>query len=191
MMKILKFNSLVILVATSAWITGCNKDSGEEVSEFVGNYVISKAETAEALTLETVEMGTLSINIGQDITESIQTALLSAVNCSSASKSYVELRKNYSMYMSCEGQNELNAGTWEEVDKTTLKLNMNSAAIPTSPTGIVLTVTDIVINSTGLKGTTSVPLPKEMIAGMIDPLTLDPSTADVVNVTFNLYFIKK
>ena len=68
------------------------------------------------------------------------------------------------MYMSCEFQNELNAGTWEEIDATTLKLNMNSTAIPSSPTGFVLTVTDIVKNATGLRGKTGVPIPKELIA---------------------------
>jgi len=191
MTKILKFSSLAILIASFALLTGCKKDSGEEVSAFVGNYVISQAKLSEPLSLETVEMATYVIPSGTDITQAIQTALLSAINCSSASKSYVELRKDYSMYMSCEKQNELNAGTWEELDKTTLKLNMNSAAIPSSPTGFVLTVTDLVKDALGLSGKTSVPLPKEMVAGMIAPLTLDAATPAVINVFFSIDFLKK
>jgi hypothetical protein len=97
------------------------------------------------------------------------------------------------LYLSCEGLTPLNAGTWEEVSATTLKLNMNSAAIPSSPTGFVLTVTDIVENASGLTGITSVPLPKAMIAGMIAPLqlTLSPSAPVVFIVKISIEFMKK
>jgi hypothetical protein len=190
-MKILKFYFLFALIVSVAMFSGCNDDDDGTVSGYVGNYVISNAETAEAFTVTTVQVGTVPVPAGTNITVAIQTALLSAVNCTSADKSYVELRNDYSMYMSCEFQNELNAGTWEEVDATTLKLNMNNTAIPTSPTGFVLTVTDIVKNSTGLRGKTSVPVPKEMIAGMISPLTLDPSTPSVINIVFFIDFVKK
>jgi len=138
-MKILKFKILAILVASLALFSGCDNDSEEEVSPFVGNYTISHAETAATITIKTVEMGTIPVPAGTDITQAIQTALLSSVDCSTADKSWVELRKDNSMYMSCEGTNELNAGTWEEIDSKTLKLNMNSAAIPTSESGFVLT----------------------------------------------------
>jgi hypothetical protein len=190
-MKILKFNFLFALIASVALISGCNDDDDGNVSGYVGNYVISNAATAEAFTVTTIQVGTIPVPAGTNITVAIQTALLSAVNCSSADKSYVELRNDFSIYMSCEFQNELNAGTWEEMDATTLKLNMNSTAIPTSPTGFVLTVTDIVKNATGMRGKTSVPVPKEMIAGMIAPLTLDPATPAVINIAFFIDFVKK
>ncbi|HWR99617.1 MAG TPA: hypothetical protein VN249_03325 [Prolixibacteraceae bacterium] len=108
-MKILKFKFLAILIAFVALGAGCSDDSEEEVSPYVGSFVISHAETAEILSIKTVEMGTIPVAVGTNITQAIQTALLSAVTCSSASKSYVELRKDFSMYLSCEGQNQLNA----------------------------------------------------------------------------------
>lgn len=190
-MKSLKFNLLLALMASVALISGCKDDNSSTVSEYVGNYTISNAELAEPLAITTVEMGAFNVPAGTNITLAIQTALLSSVSCSSASKSWVELRSDNSMYLSCEGANELNAGTWEEVDATTLKLNMNSAAIPSSPTGFVLTVTDIVKNGTTLRGKTSVPLPKEMVAAMVAPLTLAATTPAVLNAVFFIDFMKK
>jgi hypothetical protein len=191
-MKILKFKFLLALIVSVALVPGCNDDDDGNVSGYVGNYVISNAELAEAITVTTDQVGPVPVPAGTNITVAIQSALLSAVNCTSADKSYVELRNDYSMYMSCEFQNELNAGTWEELDATTLKLNMNSTAIPSSPTGFVLTVTDIVKNETGLRGKTGVPIPKEIIAGMLPPpLTLAASTPAVVNAVFFIDFVKK
>jgi hypothetical protein len=190
-MKILKFKFLAILLAFVALGAGCSDDSEEEVSPYVGNYVISHAEVAEVVSIKTVQMGTIPIPVGTDITQAIQTALLSAVTCSSASKSYVELRKDFSMYLSCEGQNPLNAGTWQEIDQTTLNLNMNNAAIPSSPTGFALAVTNIVQNATGLRGKTSVPIPKAMVAALVAPLTLDPTVPVVIPMSFFLDFARK
>ena len=138
-------------------------------------------------------MGDVPVPVGTNITVAIQTALLSAVNCSSADKSYVELREDFSMYLSCEGANELNAGTWEEVSVTSVKLNLNSTAIPSSPTGFVLTVTSVVEISGGLTGLTSVPLPKEMISNLIAPLqlTLSPTAPDIFIAVFSIEFIRK
>lgn len=161
------------------------------LERFVGNYVINNAALSAALSITTNELGTIPIPAGTDITQQIQASLLSQVNCSSADKSWVELRKDYSMYMSCEGTNELNAGTWQEMSATELKLNMNSAAIPSSPTGFVLNVTEIVQTGDKMTGKTTVPLPKEMIAAMIAPLTLTPTSPPVYMVTFSLEFLKK
>jgi hypothetical protein len=68
---------------------------------------------------------------------------------------------------------------------------MNSTAIPSSPSGFVLTVSDVVQSSTGISGKTSVPLPKEMIAAMLPGLTLDPSTPAVIMAVFTISFEKK
>jgi hypothetical protein len=181
----------MIILFTSVMITGCKDDDKEEVSPFVGNFVINSAELAQELMVSTVEMGDVPLAVGTDITQAIQTALLSSVSCSSPDKSYVELRKDFSMYISCEGNNAMNAGTWEEVSSSELILNMNNAAIPSSPTGFALTVTNIVTSATGLTGTTSVPIPKAMIAGMIAPLTLSASAPEVSIMTFTLEFVKK
>jgi len=54
-----------------------------------------------------------------------------------------------------------------------------------------LTVAEIVTSATGLRGKTSVPLPKEMVAVLVAPLTLDASTSPVMVVDFYLDFVKK
>ena len=192
-MKTSHIKLLIVLLALIVLGPGCKKDSGSKTSEFIGNYVINDAELKQAITVPTNEQGNVQIPVGTNITQLIQAALLSAVNCSSADKSYVELRADLSLYLSCEGLNPLNAGTWEEVSATSLKLNMNSTAIPSSPTGFVLTVTDIVTDQAGLTGITSVPLPKAMISGMIAPLqlTLSPSAPDIFIAKFSVEFIKK
>jgi len=190
-MKSMNFMWSAIIITSFLFIAGCNKDNDKDVSDFVGNYVISKAELSAVLVVPTVESGSFSIPVGTNITQVIQTALLSAVSCSSASKSYVELRENFSMYFSCEGANPLNTGTWEEVSASSLKLNMNSTAIP--PVGFVLTVTDIEKDATGLTGIATVPLPKEMIAVFLSSmqLTLDPSAVAVYMATISIEFTKK
>ena len=190
-MKILNFKYLIILFASLALFTGCADDDEEELSPFVGNYVISKAIVADAFSIPTNEMGTIPVSAGTDITAAIQAALLSSVTCSSADKSWIELREEGGMFMSCEGKNELNAGTWEELSPTELLLNMNNAAIPSSPTGFVLNMKNIVQSNNTMTGKTTVPLPKEMIAGMIAPLTLAATALPIYPVTFTLEFAKK
>ena len=190
-MRFLKFKILVVLIASLALVTGCDKDTEEEVSPFIGNFSINKAMLAEKLSIPTNGMGTIDVPIGTDITAPIQNALLSSVSCTSADKSWDELREDMSMYMSCQGSNALNAGTWEEVSATELKLNMNSAAIPTSPTGFVLNVTNITQSATGMTGKTTVPLPKAMVAVLVAPLTLAATAPEVFMVSFSLEFVKK
>jgi hypothetical protein len=194
-MKILKFKPLFVLILSFALFTGCGDDEEEKVSPFVGNFVISSAKVvAPSFTLYTTSttMPAIPVPEGTDITPAIQAALLSSVNCSSADKSWVELRKDNSIYMSCEGSNAINAGTWEEVDAKTLKLNMNSTAIPSSPTGFVLTVTDVVQGTTGWTGKTSVPMPKEMFAATLAGYGMTiAATPAVYVVPFSMDFVKK
>jgi len=191
-MKILKFKVLVILIAMVGLFAGCNDDTTEETSQFVGNYTITKAQVAETFTLSTVQGVPIPVPAGQDITAGIQNALLSSASCSSADKAWVELRADQSMYMSCEGQNAFNAGTWEEVDAKTLKLNMNNKAIPSSPAGYSLTVSDVVKTAAGMTGKTSVPMPKEMFAAGLAAfgMTIADSPAQYM-VTFSMSFTKK
>jgi hypothetical protein len=192
-MKYLKFMFLFVMVSSVVLFSSCGDDNEEEeVSTFVGNFVISKATVSAPTNLSTVQGIPVPIIVGMDITTTIQQALLSSVQCASADKSWVELRKDKSIYMSCEGKNAFNAGTWDEISVTEIKLNMNSAAIPSSPTGTSLTVTKIIKTSSGWKGTTSVPMPKEMFAEALaaSGLTIAP-TPPVYTVTFDLEFSKK
>lgn len=192
-MKIQKFKLLFSVFALFALINGCKKDTTAVVSPFVGNYTITNAAVAETFMLVTTTPGvTVPVPAGMDITQAIQNSLLSSASCSSADKSWVELRKDNSMYMSCEGANAFNAGTWEEVDATTLKLNMNSTAIPSSPSGYVLTVTNVVKSATGLSGKTSVPMPKEMFASALAAYGMTiADTPAVYLVSFSISFTKK
>lgn len=193
-MKTFNVNRVAIILALIISAAACKKDKNTG-SDFVGNYVIVNASLSEALTVPTVEMGNLPLPVGTAITPLIQSALLSAVTCSSPDKSYVELREDFSLYLSCETANPLNAGTWEEVSGTSIKLNLNSTAVPSSPVGLVLTVTDVVKNGTDLTGVTSVPLPKAMIAGLLAamqvPLTLAATAPDLFIAKFSIKFTQK
>ena len=189
-MKNLKFKVLAVLFASFALINGCKKDTTEVVSPFVGNYSITKAAVTEAFSLVTTMPGVaIPIPVGTPITQNIQTALLSSVSCSTADKSWVELRKDKSMYMSCEGSNAINAGTWQEVDATTLLLNMNSIAV--KPNGFALTVTNVVKTANGLTGKTSVPMPKEMFAAALPQGMTLAGTPALYIVAFSIDFTKK
>jgi hypothetical protein len=193
-MKLRNLKLLSVLLISFVFVASCGKDE-EKASLFVGDYVITEALVAETFTIPVTGIGNFPVPVGTPVTAAIQTALLSAVSCSSPDKTYVELREDFSLYMSCEGANPLNAGTWTEVSSTELRLNLNSTAIPSAPTGIALTVTDVEKSSGILTGLTSVPLPKAMIAGLltaINPaLTLDASAPDIFLVKFSLKFTEK
>jgi hypothetical protein len=193
-MKTLNFKLLMILLISLGFIPSCSKDE-KKVSPYVGNYVLDEALVAESFNVPITGLGDIPVAVGVPITEAVQTALLSAVSCTSADKTYVELRKDFSLYMSCEGADPLNAGTWTEVSSTELLLNLNSTAVPSAPAGIALPVTDVVINGNMLSGETSVPLPKLMVQAIltaINPaLILDPSAPDIFVIKISLSFIKK
>lgn len=195
-MKNFGLKYLVLLFFSFVLITGCSDDNDDsaEVSAFIGDYVISNASVSEEFDISIngpVGPIDFTVPVGMDITSAIQEALLSQIDCNSADKSYVELREDNSMYMSCAGENELNAGTWQEVSATELKLNMNAAAIPTSPTGFSLTVTDIVVAGANMSGFTSVPLPQDMVAALVAPATLAPGNPPIFMVSFSLTFVKQ
>lgn len=193
-MKFLKFSFFVGLILSLGLFTGCGDDEEPVVSPFVGNYIISKAVLTEALTIPIVEIPGIGSEIvlpaDYDITAAIQASLLNNVDCDSPDKSWIELREDKSMYMSCESANELNAGTWEEVSATELKLNMNSSAVP--PQGFVLNVTDIVQAGNSLSGKTSVPLPQAMITALLPQgINLAPDAPQIFMAYFSLDFTKK
>jgi len=127
----------------------------------------------------------------------IQTALLGAIDCVPES-SVIELREDFSLYLSCAtSMEELDAGTWEEQSETVIVLSMNSTAIPSSPTGIVLTISDVSLVSNVLTGTTTVPISKQMLAGIValmsqGALELDmEATPPAVPITFTIELAKQ
>jgi hypothetical protein len=193
-MKTLNLKFLSILFVSMTIIASCSEDKAK-VSLFVGDYVITEAAVAVSFDVPIAGLGDIPVPVGTPITAAIQSALLGAVSCSSADKTYVELREDFSLFMSCEGANPLNAGTWSEVTATDLLLNLNSAAVPSAPAGIALTVSNVVKSGGLLTGQTSVPLPKEMIAAMMTAInpafTLDASAPPVFLITFTLKFTQK
>lgn len=195
-MKKFSLKYLFLLLFSFVIITGCSKDddNGEEVSTFVGDYIISNASVSEEFDISiNGPLGPIDYTVPAEtnITSAIQESLLSQIECDSPENSYVELREDNSMYMSCAGENELNAGTWQVVSATELKLNMNAAAIPASPIGISLTLTDIVVVGSNMSGLTTVPLPPDMVEALLpDGITLAPGNL-FIEVSFSLTFVKQ
>jgi hypothetical protein len=189
-MKILNLKLRTILLISLGLIVSCGEDK-EKVSLFVGDYVITEAKVAEPFDVPLTGF-VFTVQVGTPITAAIQKALLSAVDCSSPDKSYVELREDFSLFMSCEGANPLRAGTWTELSSTELLLNLNDKAVPSA---IALTVSDVVKSGGILTGNTSVPLPKAMIEAMLaafnPDLILDASAPPVFVVKFTLKFTQK
>mgnify|MGYP004701418545 CR=1 FL=1 len=196
-MKNLKFKFLFVLIASVALLAGCNDDEEEEeVSPFIGSYVIAKAALTAPLVL-TTNFGPYTVNTGTDISQLIQQSLLSALTCT-PDKSLIELKDDYSMLMKCEGTStQIDAGTWEVVSATVLKLNMNNKAIPSSSTGFVLTVNNVKLENKKLSGETSVPIPKETIALMVSAMSGGLATLNmdvtpvVVPISFSIELTQK
>jgi hypothetical protein len=196
-MKRPKIFYLTLLAMSVIMLSGCEDDPVEEVSPLIGDYVITKAVLSETLTLVSNEMGPIPIDVGTPITTMIQTALLSSIECT-PEKTLIELREDNSMFFSCKDSDaELDAGTWEEVSETVIKLNMNSTAVPSSPTGVVLTVNDVSIVGDLLSGVTNVPLPREMLAGVVAAMSGGQATLNMdetpvaVPVTFVIDLTKQ
>lgn len=194
-MKTMNSKFLAILLLSLGFITSCGKDE-DKTSPFIGNYVITEATIAESFNVPIEGLPIpIPVLIGTNITTAIQTALLGAANCSSADKTYIEIREDYSLYLSCELASPLNAGTWEDVTSTQLMLNLNSTAAPSAPTGVSLLITEVTKRNGILSGKTSVPLPKELIAAMITAVnpgwSLDDSAPDIFLVKFALKLTEK
>lgn len=171
-MKTSKLIFLAFLSVSLVFLPGCEDDPEEELSPYIGEYVITKASLAEPLTLQTNEIGPMVVPAGTIITPMIQTALLGAIDCDPES-SLIELREDFSLYLSCAtSMEELDGGTWDEQSSTVIVLNLNSTAIPSSPTGIVLTVTDVTqilgcAESRGSRKETGNLIPEGSIVGML------------------------
>lgn len=196
-MKRTKFILLGLLSFSMVFLSSCDEDPEEEGSSFVGDYILENATISEPLTLTTNEMGDLTIPAGIDITAMMQASLLGSVQCDPAS-SLIELREDFSLYLSCTTSGtEIDAGTWEEQSETVIVLNMNSTAIPSSPTGVVLTVTDVSLSGSVLSGETEIPVAEDMLAGIVTAMTMGQATLDTdatpdaVPMTFTIEFEKQ
>jgi hypothetical protein len=197
-MKTSKFFLFTFLSLSMVFLSSCKEDPEEELSPFIGDYVITKATLAEAFSIEINELpDPMILVVGYPITEMIQTALLGAVACEPAN-SLIELREDFSLYLSCSSSmEELDGGTWEEQSETVIVLNMNSTAIPASPTGIVLTVNDVTLVGNVLSGKTTVPISEQMLAAMVAAMsggqaTLDEeATPDALPMTFTIELEKQ
>jgi hypothetical protein len=148
------------------FLSSCKDDEEPEVDPFVGEYVITNATISEALSLSVNEQEEpLPIPAGIPITPMIQAALLGAIECE-AQNTFIELREDFSIYFSCTTSMEgFDAGTWEEQSETVLVLYLNSTAVP--PLGISLTVSDVSLVGNTLTGTSVVPVPEPMLAGIV------------------------
>ncbi len=192
-MKRINLNFLLSLMVSVLMLLSCDDDV-EEASVYIGDYTIKKATLTETVIIPVVgetEMD-FPLSVGFDITEMIQEALLNAITDCSADASLIELRKDYSLFMSCSSSDfSINAGTWEEKENgTVLILNFNSTAIPSSPTGFSLTVTDIKLEDDILSSNTAVPIPKEVVAELIAAIgqgaVLSESAPDIFLFTFDM-----
>ena len=188
---------LLFLSVSLVFLPSCKEDPPEIVSPFIGDYIVTKATLAENLALHTNQIGVMTLVVGLDISEMIQTALLGAIDCE-PQNSLIEMREDFSLYLSCaSSMEELDAGTWEEISETEIVLSMNSTAIPASATGIVLTVSEITLVGNALTGNTTVPISEQMLAGIITSmsdgqLSLDEDqTPPALPVTFTIELTKQ
>ncbi len=191
---------LLSLFVSLIAFSSCDDEETTEASPYIGGYTIKSATLAESVSFNVIVdgMGEIpyALQPGEDITEMIQSSLLNSLPCNSADASLIELREDFSLYMSCTDKDfELNAGTWEEKENgTVLILNMNSAAIPASPSGFSLTVTNVVLENGVMSSHTSVPIPSESLAESIAAsglATLSENNPDTFVFTFDMEFLKK
>ena len=191
-MKTTKFILLTFLSVSLVFLSSCKDDDEPEVSPYIGDYVLIDATLSEPLTLTTNEIGDMTVPVGTDLTPMIQGALLGSIQCDPTA-SLIELREDFSLFLSCTTSGtEIDGGTWEEQSETVIVLNLNSTAVPSSPTGVVLTVTDVSLVGVLLSGETSIPISEQMLAGVVAAMsqgnaTLDlEATPDAVPITFTI-----
>jgi hypothetical protein len=187
--SILKSTIAVLIIVAS--FAACNKSNDNP--DFTGNYIIGSVTLAGPLVVPTAESGDITVPIGTDITSLIRNDLLGTETCSTPENVNIELRNDFSLYLSCQGYYPVNAGTWEEVSSTALNLNLSPQVVPSSPAGVTLYVTGIIKDQTGLAGKAGLLLPKEQISQIIEPmqLTLGESAPAVFVVNFIVQFASK
>ncbi|TAJ10131.1 hypothetical protein DMA11_19355 [Marinilabiliaceae bacterium JC017] len=169
--------------------TGCSDDDDDEkVESWAGNYKLKKA----MLTSEIDLGGGIVIPANTDITELIEQALFSTIQCNDPDNTVIELREDKSLYVSCMGEDKtLQAGTWtEDIEEQTLTLNLNPQVVP--PDGVSLVVHEVSVSGDTLSGKIiDMPMSKELIGSLLPPGVEIPGDApDVFLVTFSIEFTK-
>ncbi|MCU0409626.1 MAG: hypothetical protein MUD02_11820 [Bacteroidales bacterium] len=188
-MRVSDLTKMVLTEAVLMTLSGCSDDPESTVSPFAGNYKVSQAKVAVDIVIPTVEAGSYTVPANTDITALIQEAIFKTVACSPLADTYIELRDDNSMYMSCKGANPVNAGTWTENSASSLALSFNATVLP--PVGFNFSITDAVIDAAGFSGKTGVPFSSTVIAGLIAPLTLSPSAPALFVVNIAIKFTEQ
>jgi len=176
-MSILKLSLLFAVLLSVPFFTSCGDDENEK-SQYVGSYVITKATLVSPVEIPYVVgdvEDTLTIPPGIPFTEMIQNALLGVIEDCSEDASYLELKEDNSMYLTCGTTGwTLHAGIWkEEEDGTVIIMIFNQDAIPSAPGGFQLKTTNVELKNGIMSSTTEkIPFPKEtgakIIAGAVE-----------------------
>ncbi len=162
MKKIFQF--AIITVGLSLIIlSSCKKDKTGSVDPLVGKYIISSA----VLSQDLINEGDTILPAGTDLTVAINAALLSSASCSNAADTRLELKSNGQIWYDCEGENSsIQNGTWEiNSDRTQMNLYLNIPYGTTEQT-VDLLIKNLNESSTGVSGTTTIPLPPEFFAAV-------------------------
>lgn len=196
-MKTSRFILLGMMSVSMVFLSACKDDQEDELSPYIGDYIITDATLSEPLTLQTNEIGPMTVPAGTDITLMIQSALLGSIQCD-PDRSIIQLLEDFSLFLSCTNTQDLvDAGTWEEQSETVIVLNLNSIAIPSSATGFVLTVSDVTLVDNVLSGATSVPISEENLITIVQLMsqgnaTLDEeATPDAVPISLTIELAKQ
>lgn len=177
-MKTSRFILLGMMSVSMVFLSACKDDQEDELSPYIGDYIITDATLSEPLTLQTNEIGPMTVPAGTDITLMIQSALLGSIQCD-PDRSIIQLLEDFSLFLSCTNTQDLvDAGTWEEQSETVIVLNLNSIAIPSSATGFVLTVSDVTLVDNVLSGATSVPISEENLITIVQLMSQGNATLD-------------
>jgi len=197
-MKRLNFSAFIAIIISAMMFTACGDDNTEEKSVYIGDYTIQSAKLAQPTPVEIIISGdtmAIDIPVGRDFTDLIKSALLNVIPECSEDASLIELREDFSMYYSCATSDwSMNAGTWQEKDNgTTLVLNFNQSAIPSSPSGFQLTATNVKLEGGVMTSTATIPIPRDVLAAAMEEsgmATLTENNPDPVIFTLNLEFKK-
>ncbi len=154
-------------------LASCKKDKTESADPLVGKYIISSAVLSKPLLYQ----GDTILPEGTDLTAAINAALLSSASCSNAADTRLELKNNGQIWYDCEGENSsIQNGTWEiNSGRTQMTLYLNIPYGSTQQT-VNLTITDLNESSTGVSGSTTIPLPPDFFQA----LGVDLSGTDIL-----------
>lgn len=162
----MKKGLLALALVGLVFVSSCNNDEEPTVDPLVGNYKLTSAiylglfNPADGSTAE-VSMSIApipdEIPPTAPITELIAGVLNGVSECVAsdgvtpdASQVQIEFRADESLWFTCDGEGAESSGTWSRADATTVTLNI--APTDNIPTGLSLTLSNIVIAGSNLSG---------------------------------------